>query len=366
VSPYADAKLMAGVVPPEDTTGLVPVTEVTPPGEPLAAAVIKPLALTVMLAFVNAPTLLLTVARVVALPTDVTSPFKLALVVTLLAVNAVAVPVMFVPTMLVGVPKTAPLPSVVMPDTFKVVLAVIAFAANVVLATVNVPVAAPTLSAVAAPKALTVVAPVFNKAIVADVVEIVAPLTASVLAKVAAPLMVVSGVIVTAPVLTEPIPMVPLPFAFTVRLVFAPLSVTTTATVPSVAAPVTLSPATCDAVDESTVNAGLVAPVSPTANAEAEDEVTAAEVLALRTVNAPVLGVVPPIAPGTGNDVTLAVPSKLVPPIVLAVAKAVAVDALPTKDPVKVVALTVVKAPVLGLEAPIGVLFIVLSVIAKA
>ena len=87
--------------------------------------------------------------------------------------------------------------------------------------------------------------------------------------------------------------------------------------------------------------------------------------VALRVVKAPVLGVVPPIAPGVGNDVTLAVPSKLVPPIVLAVAKAVAVDALPTTAPVKVVALTVVKAPVLGLEAPIGVLFIVLSVIAK-
>jgi hypothetical protein len=64
--------------------------------------------------------------------------------------------------------------------------------------------------------------------------------------------------------------------------------------------------------------------------------------------------------------VTLAVPSKLVPPIVLAVAKAVAVDALPTTAPVKVVALTVVKAPVLGLEAPIGVLLIVEDVMAKA
>ena len=88
--------------------------------------------------------------------------------------------------------------------------------------------------------------------------------------------------------------------------------------------------------------------------------------VALRVVKAPVLGVVPPIAPGVGKDVTLAVPSKLVPPIVLAVAKAVAVDALPTTAPVKVVALTVVKAPVLGLEAPIGVLFKVLAVIAKA
>ena len=95
---------MAGVVPPDDTTGDVPVTDVTPP--PLAAAVINPLALTVMLAFVNAPTLELTVASVDALPTEVTSPVKLALVVTLLEVNAVAVPVMFVPTNADGVPKS--------------------------------------------------------------------------------------------------------------------------------------------------------------------------------------------------------------------------------------------------------------------
>ena len=93
--------------------------------------------------------------------------------------------------------------------------------------------------------------------------------------------------------------------------------------------------------------------------------VTPKVVDAVIEVKAPVLGVVPPMAPGTGNDVTLPVPSKLVPPIVRAVAKAVAVDALPVSAPVNVVALTVVKAPVLALEAPIGVLFKVLSVIAK-
>ena len=93
--------------------------------------------------------------------------------------------------------------------------------------------------------------------------------------------------------------------------------------------------------------------------------VTPKVVDAVIEVKAPVLGVVPPMAPGTGNDVTLAVPSKLVPPIVRDVAKAVAVDALPVSAPVNVVALTVVKAPVLALEAPIGVLFKVLSVIAK-
>jgi hypothetical protein len=40
-----------------------------------------------------------------ALPTEVTAPVRLALVVTLLAVNEVAVPVMFVPTSADGVPR---------------------------------------------------------------------------------------------------------------------------------------------------------------------------------------------------------------------------------------------------------------------
>ena len=40
-----------------------------------------------------------------ALPTEVTAPVRFAFVVTLLAVNAVAVPVMFVPTSAVGVPS---------------------------------------------------------------------------------------------------------------------------------------------------------------------------------------------------------------------------------------------------------------------
>lgn len=72
-------------------------TDVTPPGDPLDAAVTSPLALTVTLALVNVPTLLLTVASVEALPTEVTSPVKLALVVTLPAVNPAAVPVRPVP-----------------------------------------------------------------------------------------------------------------------------------------------------------------------------------------------------------------------------------------------------------------------------
>ena len=47
--------------------------------------------------------------------------------------------------------------SAVAPVTVRVVLAVMAFAASVVFATVSVPVAAPMLSVVAAPKALIVV-----------------------------------------------------------------------------------------------------------------------------------------------------------------------------------------------------------------
>jgi hypothetical protein len=82
------------------------------------------LALTVTLALVNDPTLELTVARVVALPTEVTSPVRLALVTTVVAlptevtapvrlalvvtcpaVKPEAVPVILVPTRADGVPN---------------------------------------------------------------------------------------------------------------------------------------------------------------------------------------------------------------------------------------------------------------------
>jgi hypothetical protein len=54
---------------------------------------------------VTPPVKLALVTTVAALPTDVTPPVKLALVVTLLAVKAVAVPVIFVPTRADGVPR---------------------------------------------------------------------------------------------------------------------------------------------------------------------------------------------------------------------------------------------------------------------
>ena len=66
-----------------------------------------------------------------------------------------------------AVAVTAPV-SVDVPVTARVVLAVMAFAARVVLATVAVPVAAPMFTAVAAPARLTVVAVVLTKAKVLD------------------------------------------------------------------------------------------------------------------------------------------------------------------------------------------------------
>lgn len=54
---------------------------------------------------VTSPVRLALVTTVAALPTLVTPPVRLAFVVTLLAVNAVAVPVMFVPTNALGVPR---------------------------------------------------------------------------------------------------------------------------------------------------------------------------------------------------------------------------------------------------------------------
>jgi hypothetical protein len=66
---------------------------------------------------VISPVKLALVMTVAALPTLVTPPVKLALVVTLPAVNPDAVPVMFVATKEAGVPRIAPLPSVATPVT---------------------------------------------------------------------------------------------------------------------------------------------------------------------------------------------------------------------------------------------------------
>jgi hypothetical protein len=82
---------MAGVVPPDDTTGAVPVTDVTG-AVPLDAAVIKPLPLTVKDTFVNEPTLAFTVANVPAAVTFV-EPLKLGLVYDKSPVMAIVLPV---------------------------------------------------------------------------------------------------------------------------------------------------------------------------------------------------------------------------------------------------------------------------------
>ena len=73
-------------------------------------AVINPFPLTVKTGIAveepKEPMFRLTVAKVVALPTEVTSPVKLALVVTVPAVSPAAVPVMLVPTKAEGVPRS--------------------------------------------------------------------------------------------------------------------------------------------------------------------------------------------------------------------------------------------------------------------
>ena len=79
-----------------------------------------------------------TVASVVAFPTDVTSPVKLALVVTLLAVKAVAVPVMFVPSKKLGVPRLG-VTSVGLLDSTTFVVPVLVVTPVPPLVTANVP-----------------------------------------------------------------------------------------------------------------------------------------------------------------------------------------------------------------------------------
>ena len=132
--------------------------------------------------------------------------------------------------------------------------------------------------------------PQAKAAALADVCVTVAPLS------VTAPAMVVAGVIVTAPVETDPTPIVPEPLALIVKFVFAPLSVQATATVPPVAAPVRLRPATADAVEASMLKTGFVVPLGPTAKALADAEVIV-WLADESVVNAPVPGVVAPTVP---------------------------------------------------------------------
>jgi hypothetical protein len=61
---------IAGVVPPELTMGAVPVTDVTPPPEPVDAAVKRPCASTVILAFVYEPAVTAVLARLSVRATD--------------------------------------------------------------------------------------------------------------------------------------------------------------------------------------------------------------------------------------------------------------------------------------------------------
>lgn len=111
-----------------------------------------------------------------------------------------AVPVRLVTVPLAGIPRIAPLPKVATPVTPRVVLAVMAFAARVVLATVRVPVAAPTFRAVAAPAKLTVVAVVLTRAKVVD--GVVSPVVTAGDVRLVVPVLV--SVPVTASVLPEP------------------------------------------------------------------------------------------------------------------------------------------------------------------
>jgi hypothetical protein len=90
---------------------------------------------------------------------------------------------------------------------------------------------------------------------------------------------------------TLPIPIVPVPLALSVRASLEPELVTDRATPPAAAADFTFSPVADKAVDASTLKAGLVAPLSPTARAFAEAEVMAT---APPSVTAPaILAVVP-------------------------------------------------------------------------
>ena len=103
--------------------------------------VVKPLALIVMTGIAVLDPVEpaeATVASVVALPTDVTSPVKLAFVVTVPAVSPAAVPVMFVPSKKLGVPRSG-VTSVGLLDSTTFVVPVDVVTPVPPLATANVP-----------------------------------------------------------------------------------------------------------------------------------------------------------------------------------------------------------------------------------
>src|SRR5258708_2672976 len=97
------------------------------------------------------------------------------------------------------------------------------------------------------------------------------------------------GVIVTAPVEAPPIPIVPVPLALIVRLVFdAPASMTDNATVPPATAPLMLSPADAEAADVSMLKVGLPFGDTKKALIDANWVPTAPEKLAAAAVMVPV------------------------------------------------------------------------------
>ncbi len=77
--------------------------------------------------------------------------------------------------------------------------------------------------------------------------------------------------------------------------------------------------------------------------------------VAVTVVNTPVSGVVPPIGPGAGNDVTFAVPSKLLPPIVRTVVNFAALPVVFWLSVGKSAATAIVRAPVAVVDLMIPV-----------
>ena len=107
-------------LPAVGSVDIVPVVNATALIATLDAEVMRPLASTIKVPtedcnpYVAGVTAVLD--SVVAFPTDVTSPVKLGPVTTVPAVRPLAVPVIFVPTSVVGVPKLDPDAMVAMPE----------------------------------------------------------------------------------------------------------------------------------------------------------------------------------------------------------------------------------------------------------